>query len=300
MTVYLGGSSVMQETGKISAAGKVGYFFLALAATAACIVLQLVCALAVVIPAIIVEMVQFTVKNPYYDPNNLMQLYWELYNKWAPFGVLAYHVVGTIVFAIWYRFCFWKPRPTIRQSFRKFSLKSILVAIGCGVALCLFANGTVVLEMYIIPNQVESYMQMAEMAGLGTNIWVALTSIILAPLGEEFICRGLVLQYGKRCFGHFWIANLLQALLFGLIHMNWVQGIYAFVIGLVLGYLVKLFDTILPAMLMHLVVNLSSSTWIAYLLEPVPATLPMGIILTVIPWMVIIPLLLWGRKKKLQ
>lgn len=287
----------MQETRKISVSGRIGYFFLALLAVLACIVLQLVCALVVIIPAMFIEMLQYSAELLYYDESRLMELYMEIYYKWAPVGVLAYHVVGTIVFGVWYRFSFWKPRPTIRQSFRNFSLKSILVSIGCGIALCLFANGTVVVEMFVMPAQVEAYMEMAEVAGLGTDIWAMIASILLAPIGEEFICRGVVLQFGRRAFGKFWIANIFQALLFGLIHMNWVQGIYAFVIGLVLGYLVKQYNTILPAMLMHMVVNLSSSTWIAYLLAPVPATLPIGIILTVFPWTVIIPLLIWGRKK---
>lgn len=287
----------MQETRKISVSGRIGYFFLALSAVLACIVLQYICAFAVLIPAMIIEMLPYSSELLYYSQQQITELVMEIYNEWAPIGVLAYHVVGTIVFGIWYRFCFRKPRPTIKQSFRNFSLKSILVAIGCGVALCLFANGTVVVEMFVMPDQVEWYMEMAEIAGLGTNIWTIIASVILAPIGEEFICRGLVLQYGNRCFGKFWIANIFQALLFGLIHMNWVQGIYAFITGLVLGYLVKQYQTILPAMLLHMVVNFSSSTWIAYLLEPVPATLPLGIILTVVPWMAIIPMLIWGRKK---
>ena len=79
--------------------------------------------------------------------------------------------------------------------------------------------------------------------------------------------------------------------------MNCVQGIYAFVIGLVLGWLVERYDTILPAMLLHCVVNLSSSTWIPILLEPVPATLPVGILLTVMPIMVVVLLLVWGGRK---
>lgn len=288
----------MQQLRKISMAGRAGYFFLAVSAVLACIALQLVCGLLVLIPAMIVEMMQASSELMYMDENQFMEFYMEISMKWLPVGTLAYHVVGTIVFGIWYKFCFWKPRPTLKQSFKNFSFKSILVAIGCGVALCLFANGTVVVEMFVMPKQVEAYMEMAEMAGLGTNIWTIIASIVLAPVGEEFICRGVVLQFAQKSFGRFWIANIFQAFLFGLIHMNWVQGIYAFVIGLVLGYLVKQYNTILPAMLLHMVVNFSSSTWIAYLLEPVPATFPIGVILCLVPWLVIIPMLLWGKRKK--
>lgn len=53
----------------------------------------------------------------------------------------------------------------------------------------------------------------------------------------------------------FWIANCIQALLFGIYHLNLIQGIYAFVIGLALGYLCQRYHSVIPGMLAHLVFN---------------------------------------------
>ena len=56
----------------------------------------------------------------------------------------------------------------------------------------------------------------------------------------------------------FWIANTIQALLFGVLHLNIVQGAYAFLLGLVLGWLVWRTGSLAWSMGLHLVVNFSS------------------------------------------
>ena len=57
---------------------------------------------------------------------------------------------------------------------------------------------------------------------------------IVAPIGEELLFRGYLLRalrpYGKR------FAILASALLFGLFHGNLLQAPYAFLVGLILGY----------------------------------------------------------------
>ncbi len=285
-----------QKPGKLSTGAKVGYGFLSLAPVAACIALQFLCIFVVLIAAVVVEMIVNPVDMS--DMTAYMEWYNALVLRVSPMGVVAYHIVGTLVFGIWYYFSSKKPRPTFLGSFKKLNWKNVLISVLCGVCLCFFANGTVCIESVILPEMVENYMEMAEVAGLGTNLFVVLAAIILAPIGEEYVCRGLTQKFAKKAFGKFWIANLLQAFLFGLIHMNWVQGIYAFVIGLVLGWLVERYDSIVLAMILHCVVNFSSSTWVPYVLAPVPANLVSGLILTIIPMAGVIGLLFWGGKKQ--
>ncbi len=285
-----------RETQKLSAGKRIGYFFLAIAPVAACIVLQVIIGLVVVIVALAAVMV----RNPQVltDFDQTMKLYMEVAVEWMPLGIVLAHAVGSIIFWIWYYFSFRKPRPRFGKSCQKMGWKGPLVAIGCGVALAFFANGTAVVEMYIMPSAVEDFEQMAELSGLGVNIWVGIAAVVLAPIGEELVCRGLCLKFAQKSFGKFWIANIFQAAMFGLLHMNWVQGIYAFGIGIVLGWLVQRYNTILVAMLLHLVVNLSNSTWIPTLLAPIPETLGIGILVTVLPWAAIVALMLWDGKKK--
>ena len=74
-----------------------------------------------------------------------------------------------------------------------------------------------------------------------------------APIAEELLFRGLVLRklepYGKR------FAIVLSAFAFAVFHGNLVQIPYAFMVGLVLGY-VALEYNILWAMVLHMINNL--------------------------------------------
>ncbi len=286
-----------QSQSKMSIGCRIGYFFLSLLPIVASFVLQFGCMFVAIIVATIIRLMQdmsgIADKEAYMQ--GFSEAYMEIVTGVASVGIFAYHIVGILIFGLWYYLSFKKPRPTLKQSVKMVTGKSIFISVVGGIALCLFANGTVVLESIFLPSIVEKFNKMAEMAGLGTDIWAIIATIILAPIGEELLCRGVVLRYANKCFGKFWLANVLQAVLFGVLHANWVQGIYAFVIGLFLGWLVKNYKTIIPAMLVHFVVNFSSSTWIAYLLEPVEPTLACGILLTLLPGVIGAGLIIWGQ-----
>ncbi len=284
------------EVKKISNGKRVGYFFLAVLPPVLCLFMQV--AIAVIVQIVMFVRAMLGTPALLADNNDFMNSYMSVLQEWNWISVLTYHIIGTVIFGIWYYFSFKKPRPSVKSSFSKFTLKGALVVCVCGVALCCFSNGTVIVEMHLMPSVVEKFLQMSKLAGLEDNLWITLAAIILAPVGEEFICRGLALKYGKKCFGNFWIANILQALLFGVMHANLVQGIYAFVIGLVAGFFVERYHTILPGILLHFVVNFSTSTWLGKALDGLPTTLFMGTVIILLSLAVIISLMCWKDKSK--
>lgn len=77
---------------------------------------------------------------------------------------------------------------------------------------------------------------------------------ILAPVCEEAVFRGPILS-GYKKEGNTWKAILVSALLFGLLHMNVNQASYAFVIGVLLGFLLEATGSIFSTMLFHMLVN---------------------------------------------
>ena len=85
-----------------------------------------------------------------------------------------------------------------------------------------------------------------------------------APLFEELLFRGVVLGILVLIINRlhrdpvFWYAaaNIIQALLFALYHGNVYQGIYAFLIGLIFGYIFILTGSAVPGMVAHSSVNL--------------------------------------------
>lgn len=76
---------------------------------------------------------------------------------------------------------------------------------------------------------------------------------ILAPIAEEILFRGLILRslmpFGKK------LAIFVSALLFGVFHGNIVQSPFAFMVGLVLGY-VAVEYSVAWAMVLHMFNNL--------------------------------------------
>lgn len=198
---------------------------------------------------------------------------------------------------IWYHYsCGGKllPPPTKEFNFKQFAGVFFIVP---GAQ---FASNLIVTVISIIfPAWLEAYEQLIETAGLNdVSVLMILYSVILAPIGEELTFRGVTLRIGRKALP-FWAANLIQAFLFGLFHMNMIQGCYAFVIGLVLGYVCEKGGSIYYAIFLHFLFNLWG-TVIAGLLEGV--THPVAVILFYVAVIVstIIGLLLFmkGMKQK--
>ena len=123
----------------------------------------------------------------------------------------------------------------------------------------------------------------------GASFISLLVVAVGAPISEEIACRGLMLEFSLRVVcpewhdawrertcrhrarlplgdasamrvppARFWIANLIQAVLFGILHMNLVQGIYAGAMGLVFGWVFWRSGKMRYNIGLHLVLNFSS------------------------------------------
>lgn len=107
--------------------------------------------------------------------------------------------------------------------------------------------------------------------------------VLIAPLVEEFVFRGVILGSLRRFGDGF--AIVVSALLFGLIHRNMVQLPNAFLMGLVLAYAVVRTGSLWTGILMHLCNNLLAMGMSAF------AQLPGGRWLT---WMMMACMILAG------
>lgn len=171
---------------------------------------------------------------------------------------LVAQLAGIVIFISWY-YVVWgrKGRP---QGTEKPGVKAIPVVIAAGIMLQIFVSSVMNLVYMFRPGWLRSYMQMMELAGIAefTPI-VVLAVVIMAPVCEELLCRGIILKLAEKASRRFWVANVIQAFAFGVMHMNLVQGIYAFFLGLALGYLYGKYRNIFLCMLLHCVINFSSN-----------------------------------------
>lgn len=76
---------------------------------------------------------------------------------------------------------------------------------------------------------------------------------VMPAICEELIYRGVLFR-GYRKSGA-WIAVLLTAFLFGMMHMNLNQFSYAFVMGIFFALLIEVTGSILPTVLLHVYIN---------------------------------------------
>lgn len=148
-------------------------------------------------------------------------------------------------------------RPTVNARIQGVDRRHFVAAALMGYGMQIVTTLIMVLVNVLLPSVMEEYNTLVDGSGITTYglMWV-ISTLVLPPLVEEAGFRGLGLTYLERAGVPFAVANILQALAFGIFHMNLTQGIYTFVLGLALGYVTHRSGSIAPAMLMHLVYNL--------------------------------------------
>ena len=170
-------------------------------------------------------------------------------NGWGYMVAIAF---GLVLMLLWKKkeFCF----HTIWKSEKNMSMGSFFAI------LAVFLSGQLVFSvLYEIFGWLFNLFGLSVVDAIesasftGDSISMFLYMGLLAPIAEEILFRGLLLRmlrpYGKR------FAILSTAFLFGIFHGNIIQSPYAFLVGLVLGY-VALEYSIGWSMVLHTINNL--------------------------------------------
>ncbi len=93
----------------------------------------------------------------------------------------------------------------------------------------------------------------------GTPAWLIILVVgILGPMNEEFIYRGVFYQSYRKT-GRIPAAMIMSAFLFGLMHLNFNQMSYAFVVGIMGVLLVEATSSIVSTMIFHACINTTSA-----------------------------------------
>ena len=117
----------------------------------------------------------------------------------------------------------------------------------------------------ISPSVAADYEELTEMAGMNEpGPLMYLYVVILGPIAEELLFRGVAMKYFRRIMP-FAAANLLQALMFGIYHMNLMQSLYTLAAGLIFGLITEKCGRLLDSILAHSIFNLMGITGILYL-----------------------------------
>lgn len=103
----------------------------------------------------------------------------------------------------------------------------------------------------------EAWMEDYAEAAASLNqkgVLITIATVLVAPLVEEIIFRGLILSRLNRVIPG-WLAVLLSALLFGVCHGQAVWMAYAFVLGVIFGFFALRSHSIWPSLCAHVFFN---------------------------------------------
>lgn len=135
-----------------------------------------------------------------------------------------------------------------------FSWKNIIIYLAISLGCQLFASGALALLRPLLKTLFESYDETISSIFISDTIIVGVYVVILTPIFEELIIRGILFNRLRYTLP-FYVANIIQALVFGIYHLNLIQGIYAFGFGLVLGYVYEKTRTLWASILVHMLIN---------------------------------------------
>ena len=179
--------------------------------------------------------------------------------------VLAQHIVFLICFGVWYYRIFYR-RNNVSDDNTKGRMKNIFSCVCsirtpflllAGVAIQIMVDGILSLVSPLFPDTFAAYYELVSKAvGVNRAVPMIIATFIIAPIGEELFFRGVIMGYAKRYMPGA-SAILFQGVLFGLYHGNIVQGIYACILGCLLGFVAYKADTLLASMILHFSINLS-------------------------------------------
>ncbi len=170
-------------------------------------------------------------------------------------------IAALAVAGIWYYFGFVKPEKARKAAEELPKEKEKLSGLKkFGFMFCGFlATWGLAAVLSRILSQLfpQTSQDLSEVLGLLNQGSVVLTLLIislLAPIFEEFTVRGIILGKLKKYFGPVGCI-VISAILFGIFHLNIIQGIYVLPMGLFWGFLAYKYKSVIPGIICHMANN---------------------------------------------
>jgi len=168
--------------------------------------------------------------------------------------VLLTIVAGVLAIATYVvMFVFRKKNPLREVGIAKMPIPVYFGMVLFGVALNLAVS--FLLPLIPFPEVLwDNYAAQSEML-LGARVWTVILTVIIAPILEEVVFRGLMHTRFKRCMPVI-VSMIISALIFGFMHMALIAVIYASLLGLLLAWVFEKYNSLLASILVHFGFNL--------------------------------------------
>lgn len=181
----------------------------------------------------------------------------------------AQYTVFILIFGIWFLKLNKKDNistmPKVKAFFKNPFMLLLAVA---GFMGQIFTDSCMNLLRPMFASTFESYDRMVSKSiGVNSSFVMIFCVILIAPIAEELLFRGVMLHYQKSGFAiatnshrklFTVIILVLQGILFGVYHGNIIQGVYAFVFAIIMSLVAIETENILSVILLHISINISA------------------------------------------
>lgn len=143
-----------------------------------------------------------------------------------------------------------------KQGLWKLKWKKQKISIGSlGIFLLMTLAIMVIIDLIteLIPIP-ESFVKIFEDMNQ-PNIFSFLTIVILAPILEELLFRGIILEAFLKNYSP-WKAIIWSAIIFGIVHFNPLQTIGTSIAGILIGWAYVKTNSLIPGIMIHFINNL--------------------------------------------
>ena len=175
----------------------------------------------------------------------------EFLTKYSNWMVIVSNVLT--IFALWLIFRVRKKKFYQEALLCKVDKKKIVPIVVLGIASSFFVS--CVLGLLPIPESIlKDYVESSAKITSGAMIIRIFSTVILAPIAEEIIFRGLVLSRLKKAVRPS-VAIIISSLLFGLVHGQVLWMIYTFAIGIMFAIVAESLQSVSASILLHMSFN---------------------------------------------
>ncbi len=194
--------------------------------------------------------------SAYTDETVFSQVYWNTFSKYFALISICSALVLVLIYLLFYTLR--GKRFTKEISLAKIPSSAGAVSFTLGASAQIIVVVAISLLTILFPAIKEAEAANSEYYTLafggGSFIMEILCIGIITPILEEIVFRGLIYTRLRRAMPVI-AAQILSALIFGAAHMNWMQFIYASLIGFLMALLFEKYQSILPSILFHIAFN---------------------------------------------
>lgn len=121
----------------------------------------------------------------------------------------------------------------------------------------------------IVLEPIMALLPSVDNAGVGRGFWACVTAMVFAPVCEEMLCRGIILETLRRRWGKA-VAVAVSALFFGIVHVEPATALAGVVVGTIFGMIYLRTSSLFSTIILHSINNSIALALICLDMDKVP------------------------------